>query len=61
MAALFCLCSDVCGFEVYQEVTGKTFMPLRECLSETCITNQTPGRISLMVRRVLRSVAMLSV
>jgi DNA replication licensing factor MCM7 len=34
---------DVCGFEVYQDVKGDSFTPLRECVSSTCKTNQSKG------------------
>lgn len=34
---------DKCGCEVYQEVKGKEFMPLRSCPSETC--NPSAGNV----------------
>ncbi|PKI83574.1 DNA helicase [Malassezia vespertilionis] len=31
---------DVCGAEVFQEVTGRQFMPLNFCTSRVCVTNK---------------------
>ncbi|CAI6003185.1 unnamed protein product [Closterium sp. NIES-64] len=41
---------DECGFEIYQEVTARTFMPLFECPSTRCRTNNTRGRLHLHTR-----------
>ncbi|KAL2643531.1 hypothetical protein R1flu_011118 [Riccia fluitans] len=41
---------ELCGFEIYQEVTARTFMPLFECPSKRCRTNNAKGRVSLQVR-----------
>lgn len=41
---------DLCGFEIYQEVTARTFMPLFECPSKRCRENGAKGRITLQVR-----------
>ncbi|CAM6124682.1 unnamed protein product [Calypogeia fissa] len=41
---------DLCGFEIYQEVTARTFMPLNECPSKRCRDNSAKGRITLQVR-----------
>lgn len=43
-------CSDVCGYESYQEVNGRGFTPLCECVSDTCRTNKTAGAIRLQTR-----------
>ena len=32
---------DVCGAEVFQEVTGRQYMPLTFCTSKVCTTNKT--------------------
>ncbi|GMM30810.1 mini-chromosome maintenance complex protein 7 [Martiniozyma asiatica (nom. inval.)] len=36
---------DTCGFEIFQEVKAKTFMPLTQCNSESCQSNNRPGRL----------------
>jgi DNA replicative helicase MCM subunit Mcm2 (Cdc46/Mcm family) len=41
---------DVCGYETYQELVGKAFTPLTECVSESCRMNKTPGAIRMQVR-----------
>ncbi|KAL2934876.1 DNA replication licensing factor MCM7 [Bienertia sinuspersici] len=42
-------CED-CGFEIYQEVTARIFMPLFECPSRRCKTNNTKGNLILQLR-----------
>ncbi|GMY17041.1 DNA replication licensing factor MCM7 [Fagus crenata] len=42
-------CED-CGFEIYQEVTARVFMPLFECPSKRCDTNRTKGNLILQLR-----------
>ncbi|XP_057519852.1 DNA replication licensing factor MCM7 [Amaranthus tricolor] len=42
-------CED-CGFEIYQEVTARVFMPLFECPSRRCKTNNTKGNLILQLR-----------
>uniref|UniRef100_A0A2N9IR18 DNA replication licensing factor MCM7 n=1 Tax=Fagus sylvatica TaxID=28930 RepID=A0A2N9IR18_FAGSY len=42
-------CED-CGFEIYQEVTARVFMPLFECPSKRCYTNRTKGNLILQLR-----------
>ncbi|KAF2325086.1 hypothetical protein GH714_022686 [Hevea brasiliensis] len=42
-------CED-CGFEIYQEVTARVFMPLFECPSRRCKTNKTNGNLILQLR-----------
>ncbi|XP_062178294.1 DNA replication licensing factor MCM7 [Alnus glutinosa] len=42
-------CED-CGFEIYQEVTARVFMPLFECPSNRCVTNRTKGNLILQLR-----------
>eukprot|EP00949_MAST-11_sp_MAST-11-sp1_P004690 g4690.t1 len=41
---------DQCGYEIYQEVKSKTFMPLRECASELCKKNDSKGKLHLQAR-----------
>ncbi|XP_021837396.2 DNA replication licensing factor MCM7 [Spinacia oleracea] len=42
-------CED-CGFEIYQEVTARIFMPLFECPSKRCKTNNSKGNLILQLR-----------
>lgn len=42
-------CED-CGFEIYQEVTARVFMPLLECPSKKCTINKTKGNLILQLR-----------
>lgn len=41
---------DTCGTEVYQEVTGPSFMPRFACDSEICVVNRVKGQLSLLTR-----------
>mmetsp|Transcript_2771 Transcript_2771/g.6616 ORF Transcript_2771/g.6616 Transcript_2771/m.6616 type:complete len:732 (+) Transcript_2771:76-2271(+) len=41
---------EQCNSEIYQEVTGPTFMPKVECTSEICTTNNWKGRLQMMCR-----------
>ncbi|KAL9227631.1 hypothetical protein vseg_003299 [Gypsophila vaccaria] len=42
-------CED-CGFEIYQEVTARVFMPLFECPSKRCQMNNAKGNLILQLR-----------
>ncbi|XP_078168439.1 minichromosome maintenance (MCM2/3/5) family protein isoform X2 [Carex rostrata] len=42
-------CED-CGFEIYQEVTARVFMPLVECPSSRCKVNKVKGNLILQQR-----------
>ncbi|CAI0469756.1 unnamed protein product [Linum tenue] len=42
-------CED-CGFEIYQEVTARAFMPLFKCPSKRCVTNNRNGNLILQLR-----------
>ncbi|MED6198117.1 Mcm2-7 hexameric complex component [Stylosanthes scabra] len=42
-------CED-CGFEIYQEVTARVFMPLFECPSTRCKMNNNKGNLILQLR-----------
>ena len=37
---------DVCGADIYQEVTGASFTPVFECISQRCVDNKRTGRIT---------------
>lgn len=41
---------DKCGFEVFQEVSLKTFTPLMACTSEECVKNRSNGRLFMSTR-----------
>ena len=41
---------DVCGAEVFQEVTGRQYMPLSFCTSRVCMTNKTRSPLYPQVR-----------
>ncbi|CAM8891449.1 unnamed protein product [Rhodiola kirilowii] len=41
---------EECGFEIYQEVTARVFMPLYECPTSRCKTNNTKGNLILQLR-----------
>lgn len=41
---------EECGFEIYQEVTARVFMPLFECPVKRCKINQTKGNLILQLR-----------
>ncbi|KAJ9547596.1 hypothetical protein OSB04_020139 [Centaurea solstitialis] len=41
---------EECGFEIYQEVTARVFMPLFECPSKRCNVNRAKGNLILQLR-----------
>ncbi|GLU07270.1 hypothetical protein SLE2022_242340 [Rubroshorea leprosula] len=41
---------EECGFEIYQEVTARVFMPLFECPTDRCKVNKTKGNLILQLR-----------
>lgn len=41
---------EECGFEIYQEVTARVFMPLLECPSKRCGINKSLGNLILQLR-----------
>lgn len=41
---------DQCGFEIFQEVTQRSFTPLRDCTSEVCIQNDSKGKLFMSSR-----------
>ncbi|MCQ2820243.1 MAG: AAA family ATPase [archaeon] len=36
---------DLCGHEIYQIISGKTFMPITECTSVQCRNNNSQGKV----------------
>ncbi|OWM86098.1 DNA replication licensing factor MCM7 [Punica granatum] len=42
-------CED-CGFEIYQDVSARVFMPLVECPSKRCEVNRKKGNLILQLR-----------
>ncbi|KAF4383565.1 hypothetical protein F8388_014065 [Cannabis sativa] len=41
---------EECGFEIYQEVTARIFMPIFQCPSKRCEINRTKGNLILQLR-----------
>ncbi|KAK0545604.1 DNA replication licensing factor MCM7 [Tilletia horrida] len=41
---------DACGAEIFQEVTSRSYMPLTQCSSQRCQTNQTKGQLFSQTR-----------
>ncbi|KAJ1352790.1 Magnesium chelatase, subunit ChlI [Parelaphostrongylus tenuis] len=41
---------DTCGAEVYQPVTGPSFMPATNCPSKDCVESRANGRLHMQVR-----------
>jgi DNA replication licensing factor MCM7 len=41
---------DRCGWEIYQEVNARQFMPLLQCTSEVCKANQVKGKLQMQTR-----------
>ncbi|KAI4326439.1 hypothetical protein MLD38_031754 [Melastoma candidum] len=41
---------EECGFEIYQEVTARAFLPLFQCPSKRCEINKTKGNLILQLR-----------
>ncbi|XP_076892973.1 DNA replication licensing factor MCM7-like [Bidens hawaiensis] len=41
---------EECGFEIYQEVTARVFMPLFKCPSKRCSVNRAEGNLILQLR-----------
>ena len=36
---------DICGYEAYQIISSKTYMPMLDCPSQICRTNQSRGKL----------------
>ena len=45
-----CYICEVCGNELFKEVTSRQFMPMQECVSATCKDNQTKGKLQMHIR-----------
>jgi len=45
-----CYSCAICGFEVYQVISGRTYMPLVDCPSQVCRNNQTCGKLYAQTR-----------
>ena len=45
-----CYACNVCGYELYQTVPGRTFLPLFDCPSKDCTRNRTGGKLHSQVR-----------
>ncbi|KAL8515924.1 hypothetical protein ACS0TY_014575 [Phlomoides rotata] len=41
---------EECGFEIYQEVTARIYMPIFDCPAEQCKTNCTKGKLIPQLR-----------
>jgi DNA replication licensing factor MCM7 len=41
---------DMCGSEIFQEVTGNQFMPVNRCPSQRCKDDKTLGRVHMQTR-----------
>ena len=41
---------DICGYEAYQLIASRTYMPLVDCPSKVCKDNQSHGKINQMNR-----------
>lgn len=41
---------DKCGYEVFQEVNSKVFLPLTECTSAVCKTDNQKGQLFMLTR-----------
>mmetsp|Transcript_5081 Transcript_5081/g.7769 ORF Transcript_5081/g.7769 Transcript_5081/m.7769 type:complete len:734 (+) Transcript_5081:104-2305(+) len=41
---------DICGSEIYQEISGSQFMPLTKCPSQRCQDNNAAGRLQMQTR-----------
>ena len=45
-----CYTCDACGFEIYQEVTGDTFMPIQRCPTSACLNGGAGALLHLQTR-----------
>lgn len=41
---------DLCGDEMFQEVKARSYMPLIDCKSRICTTNQKKGKLNFQPR-----------
>lgn len=45
-----CYACDICGYEAYQLVSGRNYMPLLDCPSKVCKDNQSRGKLNAQTR-----------
>lgn len=45
-----CYACDVCGYEAYQIIASRTYMPLVDCPSKRCVDNQIRGKLYQQTR-----------
>lgn len=45
LISVACYICEICGFELYQQVHGKNYNPIVECVSTICRSNGSRGRI----------------
>jgi len=45
IVSVACYVCEVCGFEIYQTINSKIFMPLVDCPSNLCKQNRTRGKL----------------
>lgn len=45
IVSVACYVCEVCGFEIYQTVNAKIYMPLVDCPSTVCKQNRTRGKL----------------
>lgn len=45
-----CYSCDICGYETYQIISGRTYMPLVDCTSQQCRNNRSHGKLYPMNR-----------
>jgi DNA replication licensing factor MCM7 len=45
-----CYTCDACGFEIYQEVTGESFMPIQRCPTGACLNSTSGANLHLQTR-----------
>ena len=45
-----CYTCDACGFEIYQEVAGESFMPISRCPTPSCLNNAANAHLHLQTR-----------
>lgn len=45
-----CYTCDACGFEIYQEVTGESFMPIARCPTPSCLNHSGQAPLHLQTQ-----------
>jgi DNA replication licensing factor MCM7 len=49
-AVIICYTCSACNSEIFQEVKGESFMPLKECPTDICRNNNIKGELTLQTR-----------